>query len=101
MKLFPGTNAHVFHFAARGQRLGHLDQFHAGNFWHEDFPAMHSFKAVHHESDSLLERYPETGHARIGNRDLAALALLQKNGNHAPAATNYVAVTSTTESRLL
>ena len=57
--------------------------------------------AANHKPHAVFQSQPEAGHARIGDGNLAALALLQKNRDHAAAAAHNVSISRATEPRLL
>src|SRR6185369_13951070 len=91
----------ILHFALRGDGPCHINQAHARNLRHENLPAMHLLKTLHHKPDALFECDPEARHARVGHRDLSPLTLLLKNRNDAAAASQYVSVASAAEPRIL
>ena len=80
-------------------RLRKIDHPHARNLGDEDLSAVHLLDAAHHKAHAVLQRDPETGHPRIGERDAAAASLLQENRDHASPASHDVAIAGTTESR--
>ena len=75
-------------------------QPHAGNLRNKNLAAVHLLQAADHKLHALLQSQPESRHARIGDRDLPAPPLFQKNRNHAAPASHHVAVTRTTEARI-
>src|SRR5208282_461006 len=90
-----------FHITTRGDCVGHFHQFHARNLGNKNFTAMHLLDTTNHQPDPLLGCDPEAGHPRIGDGDLAALALLLEYWNHATPAAQHVSVARTTEPSIL
>src|SRR5581483_5249972 len=72
---------------------------HAGNFRHEDLPAMHAFEASDHKPHALFQGDPKPRHASIGHGDPAVCTLCQEHGNHAAPAPHDVSVTTTAKPR--
>src|ERR1700731_2202444 len=101
MQLLSRANPDSFNRASRRNRRGQIDQPHAGDLRDEYFAAMHLLDGANHETNSMLESQPETGHARIGDGNAATLALLLKHRDHAAPATDNVSVASATEASLL
>ena len=60
---------------------------------------MHLLDAAHHEAHSLFQRQPETGHARIGDGDVAIPPLLDEQWNDAAPAAHHVAVARAAQPR--
>src|ERR1044071_602895 len=71
VELFTGTHADDFQAAFRRDRLGEIHDTHARYFRNENLAAVHTCKAVDHESDRLLESDPEAGHFRMCDRNRA------------------------------
>src|SRR6266700_4150082 len=101
MELFSRPDADAINLAVWPDGLSHIQQLHAWNFRNKNFTAMHLLDAADYESHTLIERDPETRHARIGDRDPSPLALFQEDWNHTAAAADYVPITHATEARVL
>jgi len=101
VQFFSRPNSDALDLAVRRDGLSDIEQLHAGNFGHEDFAAMHLLQAADHETNALIERDPEAGHARVRQSDFAALALLHEDRHYATAAADNVAIANATESRVL
>ncbi len=100
MQLLSRTNPDGLHLASGGDGLREVQQPHAGDLGNKNLAAVHLLQAADHELHALLERQPESGHASIGNRDLPAPALFQKNRDHASPAAHHVPIARTTEARI-
>src|SRR6185437_12280650 len=101
MQLLARPYADALDLAVRSHSVGHINQLHAGDLGDENFAAMHLFEGADHETDSLIKSDPEARHSGIGERDLAALALLHEDRHHTSAAPDNIAVTNATEPSVL
>src|ERR1700681_2748420 len=101
VQLFPRPDADAIDLAVRRDRLGHIQQLHAWNFWDEDFSAVHLLDTSNNKAHALVQSDPEAGHSRIGNSDSPARALLHEYRDHASATPDYIAVTRATETSVL
>ena len=65
---------------------GQVDDAHRRDLRHEDLAAVHALEVLEHEVDALLQRDPEAGHARIGDRQMSAPSAISllKNGTTEP-----------------
>src|SRR5580700_11372226 len=97
MQFFAGTNPDVLHPAARSKGLREVHEPHAGNFRNKNLAAVHLLQASDHKFHTLLEGQPESGHSRIGDRNLPAPTLFEENRDHAAVAADNVSVTRATE----
>src|SRR6185437_16100495 len=101
MQLLARPYADALDLAVRSHRVGHINQLHAGDLGDENFAAMHLFEGADHETDPLIQGDPEARHSRIGERDLATLALLHEDWHHASTAPDNIAITNATEAGVL
>src|SRR5207249_3073217 len=92
VQLFSRPDADAVNLAVRTDRLGHIEQLHAGDLGDKDFATVHLLEAANHEAHALFERNPEARHAGIGDGDPSSLALLQKNRDDAAAAAYYISI---------
>src|SRR6266850_1362911 len=101
VKLLSRSNADGLDCAAGRNAFSQIDHLHARDLGHKDLAAVHLLQAEDHEADALIKRDPEAGHTRVGNRDFASFTLLEKHWNHTATGAHHVAVTRTTEARVL
>src|SRR5882672_4712622 len=101
VQLFAGPDPDVLDLAAWRNRFRQIEQAHAGNPGNKNLASVHLLQAADHEPHAMLEREPEARHTRIGDRDLAALALLDKNWNHTSPAADHVPIARAAEASLL
>src|SRR2546430_105414 len=97
MQFFSGTNSNGFDVTTGRDSFGNICKAHAGNLGHEYLSTVHLLDAAHHKAHALLQGQPKSGHARVGKSDTTATALLQKNRNHAPTATDNIAIAGAAE----
>src|SRR5580658_1727650 len=100
VQLLSRTNPDVFHLASGSNGLRQIQQPHAGDLGDKNLAAVHLLQAADHKLYPLLQRQPESRHARIGDRDLPAPPLFEKYRDHAPPAADDVPVARTAEARV-
>src|SRR5216684_6139181 len=100
VQLLSRTNPDILHLASGSDGLCQVQQSHAGNLGNKNLAAVHLLHAADHKLHALFQRQPESSHSRIGDRDLPAPALFEKNRDHAAPAAHYVTVTRTAEARI-
>src|SRR5208282_3722381 len=97
VQLLSRTNPDVLDLASGRNRFRQVHQPHAGNLRNKNLAAVHLLQAADDKLHALLQRQPESSHSRIGDRDLPAPALIQKNRDDAAVAAHHVPVARTTE----
>ena len=95
MDFLSGPDPGDLHLATRRDGFHQVHDVHTGDLGHENLPAVHDLQTLGHEIHTLIQGYPEPGHAFVGNAYGAGGFLVEEQRNHAAPAGHHVSVAGT------